>query len=112
MTMKYANRYTDRGALPFEVVDPVSPSELVVREMSCERLQGWTPRFVMGHCLNESEQRWDITSDLEALPFRIRKNKQGEWLDVSGNVYRLADIPVRFHRFSFVGGVYHADGDE
>lgn len=110
--MKYANRYTDDDTLPFEVVDPISGTELLIREMSCDRVRGWAPKFIMGHCVNESDQRWHIVSDPEALCFRIRLSKRGEWKDVSGNVYRLSDIPVRFHRFSFVGGVYHADGEE
>ena len=112
MTQKYANRYTERDILPFEVMDFVSPSELIICEMSCDLLPGWKPRMVMGHCLNESEQRWHIESDEEALLFRIRLNQVGEWKDANGNVYELAENPMRFHRFSFIGGVYHADGDE
>lgn len=112
MTLRYANRYTERDILPFEVVDLISAGELVIREMSCDRARSWKPRMVMGHCLNESDQEWDITSDDEALTFRIRLNKYGEWKDACGNVYQLAENPMRFHRFSFVSGIYDADVEE
>ena len=112
MTLRYANREDDKGTLPFEVVNLISAGELVIRDMSCNRVKGWTPAMIMGHCTNESDQRWEIASDPEALMFRIRLDKRGRWKDVCGNIYSLAENPVRFHRFSFVGGVYTADGDE
>lgn len=112
LAKNYANRQTDRGILPFEIVTPVSPSVLLIRDMSVNRTKGWVPKLIMGHCTNESEQRWDIAVDPEALTFRIRLNGRGEWRDVCGNVYVLAEEPVRFHVFSFVGGVYDAETDE
>jgi hypothetical protein len=112
MTMRYLNRHDDRGTLPFEVVEPVSGRETLIREMSCDREKGWKPTMIMGHCINESDQRWEISSDTEVLAFRIRLDKYGRWKDAAGKVYEPAENPVRFHRFSFVGGVYIADGDE
>jgi hypothetical protein len=110
MIHPYANRITDKGIEPFEVVEVVSGRELTIREMIADRTKGWVPKMLMGHCTNESEQRWDIASDDKALRFRIRRSKNGEWKDVSGNLYRLEPRPVRFHRFSVLGGIY--DGDE
>jgi hypothetical protein len=43
---------------------------------------------------------------------RIRLTKFGEWKDAQGYTYVLSEIPERFHRFSFVGGIYDADADE
>ncbi len=112
MMPQYVNRHDDKGTLPFEVVEPVSAGELLIREMSCDRVKGWTPTMIMGQCINESDQRWEITSDPEALMFRIRRDRHGDWKDASGKIYDLAENPIRFHRFSFVGGVYTADDDE
>jgi hypothetical protein len=112
MMPRYVNRHDDKGTLPFEVVDLISASVLLIREMSCDRVKGWKPAMIMGQCVNESDQRWEIIPDPEALTFRIRLDKRGDWKDTSGKVYVLAENPVRFHRFSFLGGVYNVDGDE
>jgi len=86
----YANRYEEKGTLPFEVV-------------------GWRPAMIMGHCTNEEEQDWTIAPDPQALTFRIRLDKHGKWKDAAGKVYRTEAIPIRFHRYSFVGGVYDSE---
>lgn len=112
MTPQYLNRHDDNDVLPFEVVEMIGGFELLIREMSCERFRGWKPAMVMGHCMNESSQRWEIVSDWEALTFRIRLDRNGDWKDACGKIYTMAENAVRFHRFSFVGGIYNADGDE
>ena len=112
MMPRYVNRHDDKGTLPFEVVEPVSAGVLLIREMSCDRVKGWKPTMIMGQCTNESDQRWEIIPDPEALTFRIRLDKRGDWKDTSGKVYVLAENPVRFHRFSLIGGVYTAGDDE
>jgi hypothetical protein len=110
MIHPYANRITGKGIEPFEVVEVVSGRELTIREMVADRVKGWVPKMLMGHCMNESEQQWSIAPDERAPRFRIRRSKNGEWKDVSGNLYKLEPKPVRFHRFSVLGGIY--DGDE
>jgi hypothetical protein len=104
----YANRYAEKDVLPFEVVRHISGGELVIREMICDLRKGFKPKMIMGHCENEDEQEWDIVPDPAALEFRIRLDKRGEWKDAWGNIYRIEAVPIRFHRYSFVGGVYHA----
>ena len=94
MVHKFANRYEEKGTLPFEVVE----------------YKGWRPAMIMGHCTNEKEQEWTIASDPQALTFRIRLDKHGKWKDAAGKVYRTEAIPIRFHRYSFVGGVYDSEG--
>lgn len=110
MMHAYANRYDDKGTLPFEVVEHISGHEFVIREMIADLKKGWKPAMIMGHCTNEESQEWTITSDPLALTFRIRLDRHGKWKDVAGKVYRLEVIPVRFHRYSFVGGVYDSEG--
>jgi hypothetical protein len=111
--MRFANRRTEDGSiLPFEVLEPVSPTEMIICEMDCTLRKGWKPIMLLGNCTNEQEQQWDIEVDPEALMLRIRLTKFGEWKDAQGYTYVLSEIPVRFHRFSFVGGIYDADADE
>ena len=111
--MRFANRHAEDGSiLPFEVLEPVSPTEMIICEMDCTLRKGWKPIMLLGNCTNEQEQQWDIEVDPEALMLRIRLTKFGEWKDAQGYTYVLSEIPVRFHRFSFVGGIYDADADE
>lgn len=111
--MRFANRCTEDGSiLPFEVLEPVSPTEMIICEMDCTLRKGWKPIMLLGNCTNEQEQQWDIEVDPEALMLRIRLTKFGEWKDAQGHTYVLSEIPVRFHRFSFVSGIYDADADE
>lgn len=51
-----------------------------------------------------------IAPDPQALTFRIRLDKRGKWKDAAGKVYRTEAIPIRFHRYSFVSGVYDSEG--
>lgn len=111
--MRFANRCTEDGSiLPFEVLEPVSPTEMIICEMDCTLRKGWKPIMLLGNCTNEKEQQWDIEVDPEALMLRIRLTKFGEWKDAQGHTYVLSEIPVRFHRFSFVSGIYDADVEE
>jgi hypothetical protein len=113
MAKKYANRCTEDGSiLAFEVLEPVSPTEMIICEMDCTLRKGWKPIMLLGNCTNEQEQQWDIEVDPEALMLRIRLTKFGEWKDAQGYTYVLSEIPVRFHRFSFVSGIYDADVEE
>jgi len=111
--MRFANRCTEDGSiLPFQVLEPVSPTEMIICEMDCTLRKGWKPIMLLGNCTNEQEQQWDIEVDPEALMLRIRLTKFGDWKDAQGYTYVLSEIPVRFHRFSFVSGIYDADADE
>lgn len=106
----YANRYDENGGIiPFEIVEVISGHEFVIREMAADLKKGWRPAMIMGHCTNEAEQEWTIAPDPQALTFRIRLDKHGKWKDSAGKVYRTEAIPTRFHRYSFVGGVYDSE---
>ena len=39
MMPRYVNRHDNKGTLPFEVVDLISASVLLIREMSCDRVK-------------------------------------------------------------------------
>lgn len=110
-TERYANRYDERDIWPHEVVEYISGTELVVKEMFAKLVKGWVPKMILGLCVNEDEQDWTIKPDTTALEFRIRLDRKGKWKDAEGNVYRLEPEPRRFHHYTFVSGVFDSEAD-
>lgn len=102
--MNYANHIGYSDVNPYEVVRRVSDKTLEVRAMNAERDPIWNPDFVpggfFGTVVNQSEQKWVITSDENGRVVRIRLGKQG-WKDAHGNRYQLSDEPVKFYDYNF-----------
>ena len=102
--MNFANHIGYSDVNPYEVIRRVSDKTIDIRPMDAERDPSWQPDFVSGgFCgtvINQSEQKWVITSNPQARTVRIRLGKQG-WRDAHGNRYRLADKPVKFHDYNF-----------
>lgn len=105
-TREYAMRESEKGIRPHEVLRVLSHRTLEIREMACDLANGWRPRWIMGHCVNQDEQEWTIAPDPQAVTFRIRWSKKYGWRDREGNVYRLGSEPARWHRYDKLGGVY------
>jgi hypothetical protein len=98
----FANRLSDRDVIPFEVIEMISSITLVVRDMASDLDSSFKPHVFMSQCLNNEDQSWTIKPDPKGLSFRIRYLKSGEWKDVSGNKYELADEPRRWHQFGLL----------
>jgi hypothetical protein len=102
--MNYANHIGYSDINPFEIVRRVSDKTLEIRAMNAERDQSWKPNFIpggfCGTVVNQSEQRWVISSNESAKPVRIRFGKKG-WKDAHGNRYALADQPQKFYDYNF-----------
>lgn len=102
--MNYVNHIGYSDVNPYEVVRRVSDKTLEVRAMNAERDPSWNPDFVpggfFGTVVNQSEQKWVITSDENGRVVRIRLGKQG-WKDAHGNRYQLSDEPVKFYDYNF-----------
>lgn len=102
--MNFANHIGYSDVSPYEIIRRVSGKTLDIRPMDIERDPSWQPDFVpggfCGTVINQSEQKWVITSNPQARTVRIRLGKQG-WRDAHGNRYRLADKPVKFHDYNF-----------
>ena len=100
----YANQYGYSDVRPFEVIRTISEKTIEVRVMSSEKDPTWKPEWHVGgfagHCSNQHEQKWFITSDETAPVIRIRLGKNG-WKDKGGHRYQLADEPVRFYDYNF-----------
>ena len=120
--MKYANHIGYSDVHPYEVVRVVSDKTIEIRPMNVEQDPSWKPEIIAGgfsgHCVNNSEQRWIITSDEEAETVRIRYSKKYSYTercghndfkptevhvfaDKYGRRYRSADQPCYHYDYNF-----------
>ena len=76
-TERYANRYDERDVWPHEVVEYISGTELVVKEMFAKLVKGWVPKMILGLCVNEDEQDWTIKPQLRSVPGVAEVNSWG-----------------------------------
>jgi len=104
MTQTYANFHGYSDVKPFEVIKQVSDKTLDIREMKAERDPSWKMDFVQGGffgtVVNQSDQKWIITSDPAGRIVRIRLGKRG-WKDRHGGRYDLSDTPHKFYDYNF-----------
>lgn len=102
--MNYANHYGYSDVTPFEIVRVVSDKTIEVREMKAVRDESvdlqWIPGGFAGHCVNQRDQKWHITSNETNPIVRIRLAKAG-WQDAHGRRFKLNDKPVKFYDFNF-----------
>ena len=103
--MNYANRIGYTDIYPCEVVKSISAKTVDIREMDAVMSEGWRPDFISGgfagHCSNQYEQKWAITSNVKAPVVRIRLSKNNGWQDKYGHKYDLADAPRKFYDYNF-----------
>lgn len=102
---KFANQYGYSDVYPFEVVRVISDKTIEVREMDAERDESvkleWAPGGFAGHCLNQRDQKWFITSNESNPVIRIRLSAKKGWQDKHGRRFGLSDQPVRFYDYNF-----------
>jgi hypothetical protein len=103
--IQYANRHGYSDVHPYEVVRKVSDKCLEVRSMKSTLDPEWKPEIVPGgfggHCVNNYDQKWHTISDTSGRVVRIRKHKNGNWKDASGNVFKLNHEPIKFSDYNF-----------
>jgi len=105
MINQYANQICYSDVLPFEIL-AVSKggNRITIRAMMYELDPNWQPEIIpggfAGHCVNQSEQRWVITSDETARPIKANKRKDGYFYSVWGK-HRIEDQPRRFYDYNF-----------
>ena len=102
---KFANQYGYSDVYPFEVVRVISDKTIEVREMDAERDESvkleWAPGGFAGHCINQRDQKWFITSNESNPVIRIRLSAKKGWQDKHGRRFGLSDKPVRFYDYNF-----------
>ena len=103
--MNYANHYGYSDVNPFEVVRVISDQTVEVREMDADRDESikldWAAGGFAGHCINQRDQKWRITSNEQNPVVRIRLSKTGAWKDKHGRRFGLSDQPVKFYDYNF-----------
>lgn len=102
----YANLYGYSDVKPYEVVRVVSEKTIDVRPMNVDKDPNWKPDIIAGgfagHCINQHEQTWIITSDEEAKTIRIRYSaKRGCFQNKYGDRFKLADQPRYYYDYNF-----------
>ena len=99
---KYANEYSYSDVEPYEIVRVISSKTLEIRPMNSERIQV-DLKFIVGgfagHCINQDDQKWNITSNPNAPTIRIRLTKRG-WTRHHYK-YHLSDTPIKFYDYNF-----------
>jgi len=100
----FANHFGYSDVDPFEIVRRVSDKTIEIREMDAARDESVKMEFVVGgfagHCINQDEQKWFITSNPLKPVIRIRLGKGG-WKDKHGRRFGLSDKPKRFYDYNF-----------
>ena len=103
-TMQYANHYGYSDVDPYEVIRVVSDKTIEIREMKAERDDSVKMEFVAGgfagHCVNQQDQKWHISSDESRPVIRIRLGKRG-WKCPHGRRFSLSDKPKKFYDYNF-----------
>ena len=102
--MKYANHIGYSDVDPYEIVRIVSEKTIEIREMKTEPDTSvelkWVAGGFAGHCVNQNEQKWIISSDETAPVIRIRLGKRG-WKDKYGRKFFVDSKPVKFYDHNF-----------
>ena len=100
----YANQIGYSDVNPYEVVKVISDKTMVVRAMKAEKAE-WEMDFreggFFGRVMNQNEQKWDITPDENATPFRIRLSKNRGWRCAGGAHFEIDNKPIKFYDYNF-----------
>lgn len=98
----YANHILYSDINPFEVIRKINDKTMEIRRMSSELIKIPSSE-VGGFCAhyNNSEQKWNITSNESNDVFKIRLHKNGSWYDSYHNRYVLSDTPIKHYDYNF-----------
>lgn len=100
----HANQIGWSDTTPYEIVKVISAKTIEIREMVATLDPTWTPEFIaggfVGHCINQSDQRWTYEQNPEAPVLRARLRKDGRFHSVMGR-HLLSDKPQKFYDYNF-----------
>ena len=104
-TDTYANHIGYSDVYPYEIIERRTDKKIIIRAMNSELDETWKPDIVLGgfvgHCVNNGEQRWIITSNEKMTPIVIRKHSDGKWYDKNKMRFSLSDEPCRHYDYNF-----------
>ena len=100
----FANLHGYSDVEPYEVVRVISDKTIEIRPMKAERDESvelkWAAGGFAGHCINQRDQKWNITSDETAPVIRARRRVDGYYHSAYGR-HMLNDRAVRFYDYNF-----------
>lgn len=103
--LPYFNRHLYTDIIPYELVEVLSSSHLMIREMNTKKSKDFTLEMVpggfVGFPLNQDEQKWDYFSNEDYPVISIHLNNKGQWLDESNQQYQPNSNPIKFYDYSF-----------
>ena len=77
----FANYYGYSDVHPHEIVEVNTAKTITIRSMKYDRDPNWKPEIIpggfAGHCVNQSSQKWNITSDPAGSIQKIRLSSKG-----------------------------------
>ena len=102
--MNYANHYGYTDINPFEIVRRISDKTIEIRPMKATRDESveleWAMGGFAGHCINQRDQKWFISSDESAPIIRARRRVDGYFHSPYGR-HMLNSRPVKFYDYNF-----------
>jgi len=102
--IQYANMRLHTDVQPFEIVNKKSDRLATVRALDCtqdEWKKDFRPNGFFGTVVNQTEQKWIITPNVNNPEIVIRLHKNGQWKDRNGNAYTLSEQPCKYYDFNF-----------
>ena len=102
-TYGYANHIGWTDVNPYEIVKVISDKTIEIREMKSEKLPWkaeWVEGGFAGHCTNQRDQKWKISSDENIPTIRARKRKDGYFHSSHGK-HLLEEEPRKFYDYNF-----------
>ncbi len=98
----YCNRFLYSDVNPFEIIEvSKSGKTITIRDMDYKLDPNWKPKFVeggfAGHCTNDREQKWIITSKPKGSTLKLRLSKKG----YGNGYYKVAFKPSKHHDYNF-----------
>jgi hypothetical protein len=100
---QYANLICYSDVRPYEIIARTKTT-ITVRAMKAVGDPSWKPVWhaggFAGHCSNQSDQKWIITSDPDAHVMKAHLRKDGHYHSAYGR-HVVEDRPRSFYDFNF-----------
>jgi hypothetical protein len=101
----YYNRKLWTDIVPYELVEVVSPTHRVIRELETKKSDDFTlemiPGGFVGFPVNQDQQKWNYFSNEDNPLISIYLDRKGEWKDKSNQFYQPYSKPIRYYDYSF-----------
>ena len=108
---KYMNVSCGSDCSPFKIIKHPSEKTILIQGMRCiADKENSNLKFIVGgfagHCVNQHEQKWNITESENGAIRCYTKRKDGSWYPkgtamVYYNKCRVSDTPIKFYDYNY-----------